>query len=195
MKKFIESKCECCEKIFEVYRKARSKKYPDKKYPDTKPRKYCYECSPYGSTDKRHPRDRTIDFDGKRTCTLCRERKELNNDNYGICKTEKTGYGGVCKKCLSKRTTRVQKASKEKYVQYKGGECQVCGYNKCNGALCFHHINPEEKEFTLAKYKNRAWEIVKKELDKCLLVCANCHAEIHAGLIDCTSVIESGGTP
>lgn len=94
-----------------------------------------------------------------------------------------------CKKC---RVTAVQKRRdkiKEMAVQYKGGKCCVCGYNKYLGALEFHHLNPNEKDFGISnKGYTRSFEKVKEELDKCILVCSNCHKEIHAGLIDISLV-------
>lgn len=69
---------------------------------------------------------------------------------------------------------------KEMSVEYKGGSCQKCGYNKSLSALEFHHLDPNEKDFSLSKGGHcSSWEKVKKELDKCILVCANCHREIH----------------
>lgn len=66
-------------------------------------------------------------------------------------------------------------------VEYKGGKCIKCGYNKCIYALEFHHLNPLDKDFSIsAKGYTRSWENVKKEIDKCILVCSNCHREIHA---------------
>lgn len=71
-------------------------------------------------------------------------------------------------------------------IAYKGGKCQCCGYNRYVGALEFHHINSEEKDFGIsAKGYTRSWERVKEELDKCILVCANCHREIHGNIIPC----------
>lgn len=73
-----------------------------------------------------------------------------------------------------------RKKIKELAIEYKGGSCQKCGYNKCNSALEFHHLDPSEKDFSISSSGNtRGWELVKKELDKCILVCANCHREIH----------------
>lgn len=66
---------------------------------------------------------------------------------------------------------------KRKAVDYMGGKCSICGYNKCLTALEFHHINPKEKEIYNSHWK---FERNKMELDKCILVCANCHREIHA---------------
>jgi len=69
---------------------------------------------------------------------------------------------------------------KLKAIQYLGGKCSRCGYNNCAGALHFHHKDETTKEFGLSnKGLIRSWEKVKKELDKCELLCANCHAEEH----------------
>ena len=67
-------------------------------------------------------------------------------------------------------------------IEYKGGKCIACGYNKCSRALDFHHIDPSTKEFGIAqKGYTRSWSRVKDELDKCMLLCSNCHREVHAG--------------
>lgn len=76
-----------------------------------------------------------------------------------------------------------RKRTKEKLVEYKGGKCQCCGYNSCIDAFDFHHLNPNEKDFSVSG-KSYSFERLKKEVDKCILVCSNCHREIHAGLIE-----------
>jgi DNA-binding CsgD family transcriptional regulator len=68
---------------------------------------------------------------------------------------------------------------KEKAVEYKGGCCESCGYKKCLWALDFHHTKEGEKDFGIAKYSTFSWEKIKKELDKCIMLCANCHREVH----------------
>jgi len=68
---------------------------------------------------------------------------------------------------------------KERAVEYKGGKCEICGYNKCMRSLDFHHLDPHEKEFGIGSRGSRSWKRVKKEVDKCILVCSNCHGEIH----------------
>lgn len=80
---------------------------------------------------------------------------------------------------------------KERSVYVMGGKCQICGYDRCNRALVFHHLNPEEKEFQISVAQTKSWEKVKQELQKCILVCSNCHEEIHAGLIDTTNLKSS----
>ena len=78
-----------------------------------------------------------------------------------------------------------RKRKKIKAVEYKGGQCQVCGYHKNVEALEFHHINPEEKDFQIGNFLTKPWAIIQKELDKCVLVCSNCHREIHDGITPC----------
>lgn len=73
---------------------------------------------------------------------------------------------------------------KERIIYVMGGQCQCCGYRRCQQALELHHLNPEEKDFTFSANANRSWENVRPELKKCILVCANCHREIHNKIID-----------
>ncbi len=74
-------------------------------------------------------------------------------------------------------------AVKVRAVALKGGKCIYCGYNKCTAALDFHHRNPETKEFTITSKVSYKWERIEKELEKCDLVCANCHRELEVGLL------------
>lgn len=66
-------------------------------------------------------------------------------------------------------------------VEYKGGKCFICSYDKCIKALEFHHLDPTQKDFSISTI-SKSFETVKSELDKCVLLCANCHREVHAGL-------------
>lgn len=82
-------------------------------------------------------------------------------------------------KAVAKRRRKIKTLA----IEYKGGKCQICGYKKYPGALDLHHINPNKKDFGIAdKGYTRSWKIIKAELDKCILVCANCHREIEAGI-------------
>ena len=79
--------------------------------------------------------------------------------------------------------TNRRKRVRQKAIDYKGGMCQLCGYARCKEALEFHHRDGESKDFGVSsKGYTRSWERVKQELGKCILVCANCHRELHAGL-------------
>ena len=71
---------------------------------------------------------------------------------------------------------------KHKLITYKGGKCGKCGYDKCEGALQFHHRDPSQKEFTIAEVNVNnlfSMQTLLDEVDKCDLLCANCHAEEH----------------
>lgn len=96
---------------------------------------------------------------------------------------------GFCKNCKSpaKSKGENQKASRKRrreyLIKYKGGKCEICGYNKCIGALDFHHLDPSNKSFSIAstgrRNIERNMEIDIKEVDKCILLCSNCHRELH----------------
>ena len=77
-----------------------------------------------------------------------------------------------------------RRAIKALAIEYKGGKCQLCGYDRCQGAVDLHHVDPKNKGFSMSdKGHSRSWERVKKELDKCILVCATCHREVEGGII------------
>jgi len=81
----------------------------------------------------------------------------------------------------SEHVMRAQKKKKLIAVEAFGGKCCKCGYDKCTEALEFHHLEKSEKEESPSYIIMRwSFEKAKKELDKCILVCANCHREIHA---------------
>ena len=82
------------------------------------------------------------------------------------------------KKDNVKNVVNWRKDKKEKLVAYKGGKCEKCGYDKCITALNFHHLDPEKKEFSISS-SSFSYEKLLKEVDKCILLCANCHKEIH----------------
>lgn len=90
----------------------------------------------------------------------------------------------ICKQCRTERTVKHRQKIKRKSIEYKGGKCEKCGYNKCVYALDFHHVDKTTKDFGIS-VKTLSWERTKKELDKCILICSNCHRELH---------FEMGGT-
>lgn len=68
---------------------------------------------------------------------------------------------------------------KLKAVKYKGGKCERCGYDKCIDAFDFHHLDPAEKDFGIGSGNTYSWDTIKAELDKCIMLCATCHREVH----------------
>ena len=84
---------------------------------------------------------------------------------------------------LLKAVVKRRKKLKLLSIEYKGGKCQICGYNRFPGALELHHINNDEKSFGIGdKGYTRAWAKIQAELDKCILLCANCHREVSGGI-------------
>ncbi len=82
--------------------------------------------------------------------------------------------------CKGKHTTAWRIRVKEKLIAYKGGKCEECGYDKqIPRVFDFHHRDPKQKEFAIGSYTVLNFEKLKNEVDKCELVCKNCHAEIH----------------
>lgn len=124
-------------------------------------RKFCLDCSPFGAHNTREL-DSLKTLDEQRKDRILKER-----ENWRIS--------------VKKR----RKILVEKAIKLKGGKCQKCGYLKYSGALDFHHLKKEEKSFNIRGYgRTMSWIKIEKELEKCILLCANCHREIHGGLIN-----------
>ena len=98
---------------------------------------------------------------------------ETNESNFS------KGRFTECKRCRSKRQLDLYFRYKQRSVEYKGGKCSECGYSKCLAALDFHHIDPNEKDPDWHKMRHRNAESIRSELDKCILLCSNCHKELH----------------
>jgi hypothetical protein len=85
-----------------------------------------------------------------------------------------------CKVCWNKKTADAGKEKVKTLKEEYGGKCSRCSYDKCFDALEFHHIDPSVKEFSLGERRGIRIDTLRKELDKCILVCRNCHTELHA---------------
>jgi len=84
------------------------------------------------------------------------------------------------KQAVAKRRKKVKAMN----VEYKGGKCKICGYKKSIEALEFHHIDESKKRFGISgQGLTRSWDSIKQEADKCILLCANCHRELHANKV------------
>ena len=96
------------------------------------------------------------------------------------------------REALIKAVTRRRRKIKVMAIEYKGNRCQICGYHKCPSALELHHINKSDKSFGIGdKGYTRSWEKVREEIDKCVLLCANCHREIAAGVTKLPTIFSS----
>jgi hypothetical protein len=88
---------------------------------------------------------------------------------------------------MSKQSERViswRNRTKERIIQSFNGSCGICGYKKCQRSLDLHHVDSNEKDFSLSSIRARpkSWIAIVKELRKCVLLCKNCHGEIHDGI-------------
>lgn len=90
----------------------------------------------------------------------------------------------VLSKSSAERVKSWRKRSKERVVKAMGGSCVCCGYNKCTASLALHHLDPSKKDIGLGAIRAnpKSWLKIVEELRKCVLVCHNCHSEIHAGI-------------
>lgn len=122
-------------------------------------RKFCLVCSPYKSHN-------TSAYDPI-------ERKRKKNVPY-------KKYSESAKKTITLSLYKRALTRKHKYIKELGGKCKKCGYNKSWRALSFHHLDSKIKDFGLSlnMFWSQSAETIKKEVDKCELLCLNCHAEL-----------------
>jgi hypothetical protein len=79
--------------------------------------------------------------------------------------------------------TRRKQRVRRTLVEEAGGRCAVCGYDRCIVNMHFHHVDPATKTLDMTARVGRSLDAFREEAKKCVLVCANCHGEIEAGLI------------
>jgi hypothetical protein len=114
-----------------------------------------------------------------RHCNKC--NRNLPENKFG-----KNGNGSrsICKDCQCERIKQGQRETRD-YIQSLKTKCNRCGYDKCVEALDFHHTNPQEKDSVLSHYSRRVFslatkELIDREVEKCEVLCANCHREEHS---------------
>lgn len=141
-------------------------------------RKFCLECSPFGTHNTRKALNGDVpnnSFDKfiERACS-----------KHGLTTfvLQKGGYR--CKTCRNATVSDNRRKRKSRLVQLFGGKCTVCGYGKCDAALDFHHLDATQKEFGISKRGlTIAFEKLVEEAKKCTLLCCRCHRELENGLI------------
>ena len=102
-------------------------------------------------------------------------RTEFARDRHGHLR---------CKRCRSASVSRRRRRVKRLLIAEAGGACCVCGYSRSQGALHFHHMDPSRKRMEInARGAGVAIERLREEAQKCVLLCANCHVEVEAGLV------------
>ena len=150
----------------------------------------CQICGQYKEVQTNHLVKLTV---GSCNCNYTNNNTELGSRICEICgksfiPMDKAYSRKYCYECSphedencshAQAVTIKRQAIKKALVEYKGGCCQHCGYDKCLRALEFHHLDPTQKDFHPSKYLTRNFQDLKIEVDKCILLCANCHAEEH----------------
>ena len=127
---------------------------------------------------------------GLETTTRARRaaaRAELEGicPRHGATTFVRTPTGTVCGRCRSDAVTEWRRRAKRILIEEAGGRCILCGYDRCVAALQFHHVDPAQKSFGLgSRGLARSIDKLRAEAKKCVLVCANCHAEVEAGLTE-----------
>ncbi len=109
---------------------------------------------------------------------------EANCPVHGITVFIRRGsHGFRCRQCRMDAVDRRRREIKRTLVAEAGGACGICGYDRSVQALQFHHLDPAKKSFSLAAGGlTRSLEQAREEAAKCVLLCANCHAEVECGL-------------
>lgn len=134
-------------------------------------RKYCLKCSPFGKHNTKQLHISKEVGDKKCICSVCRREY--------IYSRKKANSTIRCNSCyVRERRQRI----KAEAIKLKGGKCKICGYNKCIASMDFHHLDRTKKEFSISG-NNISKAKLFKELEKCILVCKNCHGEIETGII------------
>lgn len=118
---------------------------------------------------------------------LKNEQKVLICTIHGITNFYKTGIKNIrwkCCKCDYDYSRKYLLQLRLKALEYKGNKCKLCDYSKSVWALDFHHRDPSQKDFNIfennpSRKAVREWIKIKIELDKCDLLCKNCHSELH----------------
>ena len=116
----------------------------------------------------------------KRNCEICNKQFETNSSSRIYCyecSGESTRRDNNTRK---HQKTILRRSMKLQAIKLLGGKCSICGYDRGVDALEFHHTNPNEKEFKLGSGNTISWRDYKNEALKCILVCSNCHKEIHS---------------
>lgn len=145
-------------------------------------RKFCLNCSPFGKHNTKPLLEETESNVPK--CRIC--GIEGHEHFY---KRRKNSYYSWCKECFNKDSLKRQHDKKSYAINKKGGKCQICGYDKCESALEFHHKDPNEKDHSI-RWGTASQQKIDEELEKCVMLCCLCHREVHAGIKSIEHILE-----
>jgi hypothetical protein len=162
---------------------------------------YCKECINKEKRQKRKEKRQLWDKGGMVEggegvkCTICKNIYPPTEEFFGKHKKSKSGLDTYCKPCRrykgrenykksngnwNKTHNKTAEIKKQKIIEYKNNSCGCikCGESK-HYLLDFHHINPNDKLFQISQGESKGWDKIQKEIEKCILLCSNCHREFH----------------
>lgn len=98
-----------------------------------------------------------------------------------LCNNKYKDYQGKNRSRCGSCNTKIRRfRAKAAAVKHLGGKCTKCGWTSDQAAFQFHHTEPNKKDFIIGNVANKNWEKIKIELNKCILLCANCHSIKHS---------------
>jgi hypothetical protein len=113
-------------------------------------------------------------------------RRSASNRHCDVHGLDLRLYNGVryrCPRCVSDMVSEGRRRRKAILVAEAGGKCVICGYDRCNAALEFHHMDPSQKAFAVSlNGVTRSLAVMRDEARKCVLLCSTCHKEVEAGV-------------
>lgn len=113
-------------------------------------------------------------------CSYACRNKYFSNERSFVWKGGREALNERKRSFQGREKERERKrARKLKAIKFAGGSCVCCGYNRCSRVLTFHHLDPDKKDKTIKELSMASWKRIVKEVKKCILLCANCHMELH----------------
>lgn len=140
---------------------------------NTSSRKYCFTCSPFGCRNRKklHP--------SNKVCVVCGTSLVGNQSKYCSVTCNNRVKNKRRHRVITRYDSDRRRNNAKRAVEYLGGKCSRCGFVGPPICYDFHHLNPTNKDSAMSTIFGRSWNKIKMELDKCQLLCANCHMEIH----------------
>ena len=126
---------------------------------------------------------------------IIKEKKEMPEKQCLLCgkifrpKTPAANQRSCCYDCMPDGQQLHRSDFIAKIKESRGGACERCGYDTTTKALDFHHLDPNKKDFTISNGNFKLTEAIE-ESKKCVLICSNCHRELHADLWDINEILD-----
>jgi len=140
-------------------------------------RKFCLECSPFGSHNTSP--NLNSNTNSNKTCSHCKLSFPATTEHFYVRSRKQKDLSSYCKKCNTKIRVNEMRKTKQKCVDYMGKKCADCKDEYPPSVFDFHHLDPSKKDFTISKTQSFSFKNLKPELDKCVMLCANCHRIRH----------------